>query len=116
MIKVKNNLNPVNWLDSIKEMPLMNKVYYSKVLLGFIVGIIFGVTNFRNWPAGLTLIGIYLLISSIWALIYRNKNTGVKLRSYYTSAVFQFFVVVIAVWTLLLNLLYVPESNWNYNF
>ncbi|MHA1116517.1 MAG: hypothetical protein ACTSPJ_10130 [Candidatus Heimdallarchaeaceae archaeon] len=114
--KVKNNLNPVNWLEKIKEMPLTNKMYYSKVLVGIVTGIIFGVTNFRNWPAGLTLLGVFLLISSVWFLIYRNKNTGLKNKSFYTSAIFQFFIVTIAVWTLILNLLYIPETNWVYDF
>ncbi|UJG40323.1 MAG: hypothetical protein K9W45_10835 [Candidatus Heimdallarchaeum aukensis] len=114
--KVKNNLNPVNWLEKIKEMPLTNKMYYSKVLVGIVTGIIFGVTNFRNWPAGLTLLGVFLLTSSVWFLIYRNKNTGLKTKSFYTSAIFQFFIVTIAVWTLILNLLYIPETNWVYDF
>ena len=114
--KVKNNLNPVNWLEKIKEMPLTNKMYYSKVLVGIVTGIIFGVTNFRNWPAGLTLLGVFLLTSSVWFLIYRNKNTGLKNKSFYTSAIFQFFIVTIAVWTLILNLLYIPETNWVYDF
>ena len=114
--KVKNNLNPVNWLEKIKEMPLTNKMYYSKVLVGIVTGIIFGVTNFRNWPAGLTLLVVFLLLSSVWFLIYRNKNTGLKARSFYTSAIFQFFIVTIAVWTLILNMLYIPETNWVYDF
>ncbi|MHA1866786.1 MAG: hypothetical protein ACTSXD_01825 [Candidatus Heimdallarchaeaceae archaeon] len=114
--KVKNNLNPVNWLEKIKEMPLTNKMYYSKILVGIVTGIIFGVTNFRNWPAGLTLLVVFLLLSSVWFLIYRNKNTGLKARSFYTSAIFQFFIVAIAVWTLILNMLYIPETNWVYDF
>ncbi len=116
MLKVKNSLNPVNWIEQIKEMPLTSKMYYSKVLVAFIVGIVFGTTNFRNWPAVLTMIVVYLIVSGIWALIYNNKNTGLKTRSFFTSAVFQFFIIVIAMWTLILNLMYVEPSNWQFNY
>ena len=97
-------------------MPRMNQVYYSKVLVGFIVGTIFGVTGFANWPAGLTMFAVYLVLSTAWMLALRNTDQGVKIRSYYTSAVFQYFMSCIAIWTLIYNLMYVAPTNWVFVF
>ncbi len=99
--KVKNSLKPKNILEKIKNMALMNKVYWSKVVLAFLAGTIFGFTRFEHWPAGLTMLLIFLTVSSAWTLLYRKKEPGIKIRSYFTSAMFQYFVTMTAVWTII---------------
>jgi len=96
-------------------MPVMDKVYWSKVIIAIIAGIIFGVANFRNWPATLTMLAIYLIISGLWALKMRTAELGIKTRSFFTAGLFQYFITFIAVWTVLQNLLYVPPSDWIYS-
>ena len=76
------------------------------------LGIIFGVTNFTNWPAGLTLLLIYIGVSVAWFLTLRKIETGIKARQYFTSAIFQYFITAVAVWTLIWNLMYVPETDF----
>ena len=114
--KVKNSLKPKNISQKIIEMPTMNKVYWSKILLAILSGIIFGLSNFRNWPAVLTMFAIFLLSSLAWFLIMREKEPGIKVRSYFTSAMFQFFITMIALWTIIQNTMYVPPSDWTYPF
>lgn len=111
---MKNGLKPKNIKASILEMPRMNQVYWSKLLVGFIVGIIFGLANFTSWPAGLTLLLIYISMSVAWFLGFRKIETGIKTRQYFTSAIFQYFITAVAVWTLIWNILYVPETNFPY--
>lgn len=110
--RVKNYLKPQNIVTRIKEWPVLDQVYWSKVLSAIIGGIIFGLTNFVQWPAVLTMFAIFLVLSSIWAYIMRNKEQGIKRRAYYTSAIFQYFITFIAIWTIIQNALYVPPSNW----
>jgi len=95
-------------------MPTMDQVYWTKVIVAIISGVIFGVTNFRYWPAILSMLAIYLIASGLWALKMRNIETGIKTRAYFTSALFQYFITFIAVWTLLQNLLYVEQTHWIY--
>jgi len=111
--RIKNNLNPKNIWERIKEMPKMDHVYWSKVIIGFITGIIFGATNFTAWPAVLTMLLIFLAISGAWALYLRNKELGIKLRSYFTSAIFQYFLTTIAIWTIIWAASgYLPFYDW----
>ncbi|MBY9001569.1 MAG: hypothetical protein KGD64_11670 [Candidatus Heimdallarchaeota archaeon] len=111
--KIKNSLKPKNILEKIKDMVLMNQVYWSKIITAFLAGLIFGVTHFARWPAGLTMLLIFLTISSVWMLLYRKKEPGIKIRAYFTSAMFQYFVTFVAIWTILFNMTGgVPPSNW----
>ena len=95
-------------------MPRMNQVYWSKLILGFLVGLIFGLSNFTHWPAGLTLLFIYISVSVTWFLSLRKIEPGIKVRQYFTSAIFQYFITAVAVWALIWNILYVPESTFQY--
>jgi len=111
---IKEGLNPSNIKASIQEMPRMNQVYWSKLITGFLVGMIFGLTNFTHWPAGLTLLFIYIALSLTWFLALRKVETGIKVRQYFTSAIFQYFISAVAIWALIWNLLYVPPSEFEY--
>ncbi|MHA1345501.1 MAG: hypothetical protein ACTSVO_10315 [Candidatus Heimdallarchaeaceae archaeon] len=102
--KVKNSLKPKNILKKIQDMALMNQVYWSKIVMAFLVGMIFGFTHFIRWPASLTMLLIFLAISLVWLLLYRKKEPGIKIRSYFTSAMFQYFITFIAVWTIIFNM------------
>ena len=111
--KVKNSLKPKIILQKIKDMAVMNQVYWSKVVLAFIVGAIFGATHFVKWPAALTMLLIFLGVSLGWMLAFRKKEPGIKVRSYFTSAMFQYFITLIAIWTIIFNITGgVPPSNW----
>ena len=89
----KEGFTPKNIKANILEMPRMNQVYWSKLITAFIVGLIFGFTNFTHWPAGLTLLFIYIALSLTWFLALRKVETGIKVRQYFTSAIFQYFVI-----------------------
>lgn len=110
--KTKEGLKPKNILEKIKNMPTLDKVYWSKVLTAFVGGIIFGVSNFTAWPAGLTMLSIFFAISTFWFLKYRKIETGIKVRQYYMSAMFQYFLTFVAVWALIWNIVYVPPTDW----
>ncbi len=111
--KIKNNLKPKNIFQKIKDMAIMNQVYWSKVVLAFVAGIIFGATHFVKWPAALTMLLLFLGVSLVWMLIYRKKEPGIKVRSYFTSAMFQYFITMIAIWTIVFNMTGgVPPSDW----
>ncbi|MHA1222165.1 MAG: hypothetical protein ACTSX6_06195 [Candidatus Heimdallarchaeaceae archaeon] len=110
--KTKQAFIPRNIVEKIINMPRMDQVYWSKIIIGFFSGVIFGLTNFKEWPAALTMLLIFLLISTTWFLYLRNKEPGIKARSYYTSAMFQFFITMIAIWTLILNLVYLPHYDY----
>ncbi|MHA1199034.1 MAG: hypothetical protein ACTSQF_06760 [Candidatus Heimdallarchaeaceae archaeon] len=110
----KEGLKPKNIKASILEMPRMNQVYWSKLLVGFTAGLIFGLTNFTNWLPGVILLIIYIGISLAWFLTFRKIETGIKTRQYFTSAVFQYFISAVAIWTLIWNIIYVPESFFIY--
>ncbi|MCK4973136.1 MAG: Rab5-interacting family protein [Candidatus Heimdallarchaeota archaeon] len=111
--KVKNSLKPKNILQKIKDMAVMNQVYWSKVVLAFVAGAIFGATHFVKWPAALTMLLLFLGVSTAWLLMYRKKEPGIKIRSYFTSAMFQYFITMIAIWTIIFNITGgVPPSNW----
>lgn len=111
---LKEGVKPKNIKTKINEMPRMNQVYWSKLIVGITVGLIFGLTNFTNWPAGLTLLLIYIALSVGWFLHLRNEDSGIKIRQYFTSAIFQYFITAIAVWALLWNVIYVPGSHFSY--
>ena len=111
--KVKNSLKPKIILQKIKDMAVMNQVYWSKVVLAFVAGAIFGATHFVKWPAALTMLLLFLGVSTAWLLMYRKKEPGIKIRSYFTSAMFQYFITMIAIWTIIFNITGgVPPSNW----
>ncbi len=110
----KEGLKPKNIKASIIEMPRMNQVYWSKLIIGFSAGLIFGLSNFTNWLPGLLLLLIYISVSIAWFLSLRKIETGIKVRQYFTSAIFQYFITAVAVWTLIWNILYVPESHFEY--
>jgi len=107
---IKEGLKPKNIKEKIKGMARMDQVYWSKVGIGLIVGIIFGLTGFEAWPAGVTMLLIYLIISLTWFLSFRKTETGIKVRQYFMSAMFQYFLTTVAMWTLVFNILYVPAS------
>ena len=116
-IKPKNiwaNLKalPRNTWNKIKAMPRMDQVYWTKILVGITAGIIFGVANFKSWPAALTMLGIFVVVSTIWFLAVRNIEPGIKIRQYYMSAMFQYFITMIALWTIILNIMHVPFSDF----
>ncbi len=111
---LKEGVKPKNIKVKINEMPRMNQVYWSKLIVGITIGLIFGLTNFTNWPAGLTLLLIYIALSVGWFLYLRKEETGIKVRQYFTSAIFQYFITAVAVWALLWNILYVPTSHFSY--
>jgi len=90
----------------------MDQVYWSKLLTGVIAGIIFGIANFKSWPAALTMFTIFVIISTIWYFSVRNIEPGIKIRQYYMSAMFQYFITMIAIWTILLNVMHVPFSDF----
>lgn len=111
--KIKNNLKPKNILQKIKDMAIMNQVYWSKVVLAFVAGSIFGAIHFVKWPAALTMLLLFLGLSLFWMLMYRKKEPGIKVRSYFTSAMFQYFITMIAIWTIIFNMTGgVPPSDW----
>ncbi|MHA2358161.1 MAG: hypothetical protein ACXABK_05285 [Candidatus Heimdallarchaeaceae archaeon] len=117
--RVKNYLNPKNiwgriknFPNKIKEMPRMDQVWWSKVLAALIVGIIFGVSGFTNWPAVLTMFIIYLALSTTWFLVLRNIETGIKIRQYFLKGMFQYLITTIAIWTILWNLIAIPPFDW----
>lgn len=112
--KIKEGLKPKNIKESILAMPIMNQVYWSKVIVGSLVGLFFGLFNFTNWPAGLTLLLIYIAMSLTWFLAFRNVETGTKPRQYFTSAIFQYFITAVAIWALIWNIIYVPFSHFQY--
>ena len=115
--KIKNGLKPKNILQKIKDMALMNQVYWSKVIIAFLAGIIFGFTHFTHWPAGLTMLLIFLTVSSVWMLLYRKKEPGIKIRSYFTSAMFQYFITMTAIWTIIWMMTGgTPITDWTYVF
>jgi len=114
--KTKEALKPKNMWNNIQNLPTLDKVYWSKVLSAFVFGVIFGAANFVAWPAGLTMLAIFLAISTFWFLKYRNIETGIKIRQYYMSAMFQYFLSFIAVWALIWNIIYVPISDWIFPF
>lgn len=103
--KTKEGLKPKNIIEKIKNLPTLDKVYWSKVLTAFVGGIIFGASNFVAWPAGLTMLAIFLGISTFWFLRYRTIETGIKVRQYYMSAMFQYFLSFVAVWALIWNIM-----------
>ncbi len=110
---IKNTFIPKNIIEKIKMMPTMEQIYWSKVITAIITGIIFGLINFVKWPAVLTMIVIYMVISSIWAFTQKDKLPGVKIRTYYTKGMMQFFITMIVVWALLFNIMMVPEpTEW----
>ena len=111
---IKEGVKPQNIKANILDMPRMNQVYWSKLITGFLVGLIFGLTNFTHWPAGLTLLSIYIGLSLTWFLALRKVETGIKVRQYFTSALFQYFISAVAIWALLWNLLYVSGSRFQY--
>lgn len=98
--KIKNSLKPKNILQKIKDMAVMNQVYWSKVVLAFVAGSIFGAAHFVRWPATLTMLLLFLTISLVWMLLFRKKEPGIKIRSYFTSAMFQYFITMTAIWSL----------------
>jgi len=111
--KVKNNLKPKIILQKIKNMAVMNQVYWSKVVLAFVAGAIFFFFFFVKWPASLTMLLIFLGVCLAWMLVFRKKEPGIKIRSYFTSAMFQYFITMIAIWTIIFNITGgVPPSNW----
>ncbi len=110
----KEGLKPKNIKAKILEMPRMNQVYWSKLIIGFFVGLFFGLFNFTNWIPGLLLLLIYIGMSVTWFLAFRKIETGIKTRQYFTSALFQYFITAVAIWTLIWNIMYVPESNFEY--
>lgn len=110
----KEGIKPKNMKAKILAMPRMNQVYWSKLLAGFLVGLIFGLSNFTHWPAGLTMLFIYIAISVTWFLALRKTEKGIKVRQYFTSAIFQYFITAVAVWALVWNILYVPGSFFQY--
>ena len=114
--KTKEGLKPKNIIKNIKNLPTLDKVYWSKVVSAFVFGVIFGAANFVAWPAGLTMLAIFLGISTFWFLKYRKVETGIKIRQYYMSAMFQYFLSFIAVWALIWNIIYVPATNWIFPF
>ena len=109
---IKNNLKPKNIAERIKNMPRLDQVYWSKVIAAILIGVIFGVTNFTNWPAVLTMFSIYVLISGAWALAVRKVEPGIKIRSYFLKGLMQFLITAIALWTLILNMMYVPFADF----
>jgi len=110
--KIKEGLKPKNIIKNLKNLPTLDKVYWSKVVSAFVFGVIFGAANFVAWPAGLTMLAIFLGISTFWFLKYRKVETGIKIRQYYMSAMFQYFLSFIAVWALIWNIIYVPVTHW----
>ena len=110
--KTKEGLKPKNIIASLKNMASLDKVYWSKVGAAFVFGIIFGLANFTHYLAGLTMLVIFLAISTAWFLRLRKVETGIKIRQYYMSAMFQYFLSFIAVWALIWNIVYVPSSDW----
>jgi len=112
--RTKTSLNPNNIREKIHKMAKMDQVYWSKVLVAIISGMIFGFSNFTKWPATTTMLIIFLALSGAWALTLRKKEPGIKIRSYFTSAIFQYFISFVAIWTLVWTLMYVPESFWPY--
>lgn len=109
---IKNGLKPKNIANKIKNLPRMDQVYWTKLLSGVVAGIIFGVSNFRSWPAALTMFGLFVIISTTWFLVLRNIEPGIKIRQYYTSALFQYFITMIAIWTIILNVMHVPYADF----
>ena len=112
--QIKTSLIPKNIWVKINNMAKMDQVYWSKVLVAVVSGMIFGFSNFTKWPATTTMLIIFLALSGTWALILRKKEPGIKLRSYFTSAIFQYFISFVAIWTLVWTLMSVPDSNWLY--
>lgn len=112
--RIKTSLIPKNIWIKINNMAKMDQVYWSKVLIAVVSGMIFGFTNFTKWPATTTMLIIFLALSGTWALVLRKKEPGIKLRSYFTSAIFQYFISFVAIWTLVWTLMHVPDSNWLY--
>ena len=108
----KEGIKPKNIIQKIKTMPRMDQVYWSKLLIGIVSGIIFGVANFKSWPAALTMFAIFVIISTVWFLSVRNIEPGIKIRQYYMSAMFQYFITMIALWTIILNVMHVPFSDF----
>ena len=108
----KEGIKPKNIIHKIKTMPRMDQVYWSKLLTGIIAGIIFGVANFKSWPAALTMLVIFVIVSTVWYFSVRNIEPGIKIRQYYMSAMFQYFITMIAIWTIILNVMHVPFSDF----
>ena len=111
---LKEGIKPKKMKENILAMPRMNQVYWSKLIIGFFVGLFFGIFNFTNWPAGVTLLVIYIGISLAWFFSVRKIETGIKTRQYFTSALFQYFISAVAIWALIWNIIYVPASNFQY--
>ena len=110
--RIITSLKPKNIRVKINNMAKMDQVYWSKVLVAVVSGMIFGFSNFTEWPATTTMLIIFLALSGAWTLILRKKEPGIKIRSYFTSAIFQYFISFVAIWTLVWTLMYVPPSNW----
>ncbi|MCK4845802.1 MAG: hypothetical protein KAS95_09025, partial [Candidatus Heimdallarchaeota archaeon] len=49
--RIKTSLIPKNIWIKINNMAKMDQVYWSKVLIAVVSGMIFGFTNFTKWPA-----------------------------------------------------------------
>lgn len=110
---IKNTFSPKNIIEKIKMMPTMEQIYWSKVVIAIIAGIIFALTKLVRLPGVLTMIGIYIVISSIWAYTQKDKLPGVKIRTYFTKGMMQFFITMIVVWALLFNIIMVPTpTTW----
>jgi hypothetical protein len=110
--KIIEFFKPKNIAARIKVMPRMDQIYWSKVIAAILIGVIFGVSNFSNWPAVLTMFGIYVIISGAWALAVRKVEPGIKIRSYFLKGLMQYLITSIALWTLILNLMYVPFADF----
>jgi hypothetical protein len=110
--RIKEALKPKNIAEKIKGMPRMDQVYWSKVIAAVLIGIIFGVSNFSNWPAILTMFAIYVIISGTWFLALRKVEPGIKIRSYFLKGLMQYLITAIALWTLILNLMYIPFADF----
>ena len=110
--KIIEFFKPKNIAAKVKAMPRMDQIYWSKVIAAILIGIIFGVSNFANYPAVLTMFGLYVIISGAWALAVRKVEPGIKILSYFLKGLMQYLITAIALWTLILNLMYIPFADF----
>ncbi|NPD89884.1 MAG: hypothetical protein HGN29_14315 [Asgard group archaeon] len=110
--RIKEIFKPKNIAEKIRNMPRLDQVYWSKVVAAILIGIIFGVSNFSNWPAVLVMFAIYVLISGGWWLAVRKTEPGIKVRSYFLKGLMQYLITAIALWTLILNMMYIPPADF----
>ncbi len=116
--RFKNNLNPKNMWENFMFLPLSEQMYWSKVVFGILIGMIFGFANFTGGIALLVAFLLYFAITAVWIILFKRLEPEMKVRSIILKGFFQYILTLIVIWTLIQNTVHLGayKSNWEYDF